>query len=149
LQRGQHNLPSLRMAGGWPINPMKPVNVRSSCSRFRRRGPSILSSRADIRSGPTTGSELFYNPGPQRIGVVRINTRPTLSFGEPFVFSTAGLQSKDPANNPRVWDIAPDGKQLIGVTDATESAASGEAATQQIEVVLNWFTDLKARVPVK
>jgi hypothetical protein len=79
--------------------------------------------------------------------VVRINTRPTFSFGEPFVFSTAGLQSKNPAGNPRVWDIAPDHKRLIGVVDATETASSGDAATLQINVVLNWFTDLKARVP--
>jgi len=95
------------------------------------------------------GSELFYNPGPLLIGVVRINTRPTFSFGEPSVFSTAGLQSKNPAGNPRVWDIAPDHKRLIGVTDATETATSSDAATLQINVVLNWFTDLRARVPVK
>ena len=93
------------------------------------------------------GGELFYNPAQQQIGVVRITTQPAFSLGEPVVFSTAGLQSKNPANNPRVWDIAPDRKRLIGVADATESATSGEAATQQIEVVLNWFTDLKARVP--
>jgi len=46
----------------------------------------------------------------------------------------------------RVWDIAPDHKRLIGVTDASDTATSGEAATLQIDVVLNWFTDLKARV---
>jgi hypothetical protein len=93
------------------------------------------------------GSELFYNPGPAQIGVIRINTRLTFSFGEPVTISTAGLQSKDPTRNSRVWDIAPDHKRVIGVTDATESAASGEAAAPQIEVVLNWFTDLRARVP--
>jgi hypothetical protein len=38
---------------------------------------------------------------------------------------------------------------LIGVAEVTESGAAGEAATPEIEVVLNWFTDLKARVPVK
>lgn len=92
------------------------------------------------------GSELFYNPAVGQIAVVPINTRPTFSFGEPTVFSIAGLLSRNPAQSPRVWDIAPDGKRLIGVADATESAGSGEA-TQQIEVVLNWFTDLKARVP--
>jgi len=95
------------------------------------------------------GSELFYNAGPNRIGVVRINTRPTFSFGEPFVFATAGLQSRNPQGNPRVWDIAPDHKRLIGVTDATEAATPGEVVNQQIDVVLNWFTDLRARVPIR
>jgi serine/threonine-protein kinase len=93
------------------------------------------------------GSDLFYNPRQQQIGVVRINTRSTFSFGEPVTFSTAGLQSKNPQGNPRVWDIAPDHKRLIGVTEATESATSGETAAQQIEVVLNWFTDLLTKVP--
>ena len=93
------------------------------------------------------GNELFYNPAQQQIAVVRIDTRATFSFGEPVIFATAGLQSRGP-NNPRVWDIAPDHKRLIGVTDATEATTSGEAALQ-IEVVLNWFTDLKARVPIK
>jgi serine/threonine-protein kinase len=90
------------------------------------------------------GRELFYNPAPQQIGVIGITTRPTFLFGEPFIFATAGLQSRAPQNSPRVWDIAPDRKRLIGVTDMESPA---EAATQQIEVVLNWFTDLRARVP--
>jgi Tol biopolymer transport system component len=95
------------------------------------------------------GSELFYNPGPQQIGVVRINNGPTFTFREPVTFSTAGLQGKNPQGNPRVMDIAPDHKRLIGVAEATESGASGEAVSQRIEVLLNWFTDLRARVPVK
>ena len=95
------------------------------------------------------GTELFYNPAQQQIGVVRISTRPTFSFGEPVVFSTAGLVSRNPGASARVWDIAPDHKRLIGVTDATETATSGDAATAEIDVVLNWFTDLRARVPVK
>jgi eukaryotic-like serine/threonine-protein kinase len=92
------------------------------------------------------GRELFYNPAPQQIGVVSITTRPTVSFGEPLIFSAAGLQSRNPGAEPRVWDIAPDRKRLIGVAEVTDSGTSGEAATQQIEVVLNWVTDLKARV---
>lgn len=90
------------------------------------------------------GRDLFYNPAPQQIGVVGITTRPTFSFGEPFIFPTAGLLSRAPQNSPRVWDVAPDRKRLIGVTDMESPA---EAATPQIEVVLNWLTDLKARIP--
>ena len=48
--------------------------------------------------------------------------------------------------NPRILDRG--AKRLLGVTDATGSAASGEAATQQqIEVIFNWFTDLRTKVP--
>jgi serine/threonine-protein kinase len=93
------------------------------------------------------GSELFFNPRAGQIGVVRINTRSTFSFGEPLYVPLAGLVSRNPQGNPRVWDIAPDRKRVIGVSEAIDSATPGEAANQQIEVVLNWFTDLRARVP--
>ena len=92
------------------------------------------------------GSELFYNAGQLLIGVVRINTRPAFSFAEPFVFATAGLVSRNPQGSARVWDVAPDHKRLIGVTDAVEATA-GEPAALRIDVVLNWFTDLLAKVP--
>jgi hypothetical protein len=91
------------------------------------------------------GSELYYNPAQQQIAVIRVTTEPPFSLGEPLVFSAGGLQSKNPANNPRVWDIAPDRKRLIGVAEATETTTSGDV-TQKIEVVLNWSTELRARV---
>ena len=91
------------------------------------------------------GTELFFNPRAGQIGVVRMNTRATFSFGEPLLFPLAGLVSRNPQGNARVWDIAPDRKRVIGVSESIDSATDGEA-TQQIEVVLNWFTDLRARV---
>jgi serine/threonine protein kinase len=58
---------------------------------------------------------------------------------------------KEPATDPRVWDITPDGKRIIGVIEATTDATSspGASAAPQIQVVLNWFSELKQRVPVK
>ena len=47
-------------------------------------------------------------------------------------------------------DITRDGKQFIGVVAAGQSAtASGTAAAPQIQVVLNWFEELRQRVPTK
>ena len=47
-------------------------------------------------------------------------------------------------------DITRDGKQFLGVVAAGQAAtASGAAAAPQIQVVLNWFEELKARVPTK
>ena len=43
--------------------------------------------------------------------------------------------------------LMPDGKQFTGVVDSGQ-AQSGPTATPQIQVVLNWFEELKQRVPV-
>ena len=46
-------------------------------------------------------------------------------------------------------DITRGGKPFLGVVAAGSAAASGAAAAPQIQVVLNWFEELKARVPTK
>jgi hypothetical protein len=45
-------------------------------------------------------------------------------------------------------DITLDGKRFLGVVIAGQTA-SGASAAPQIQVVLNWFEELKARVPTK
>jgi hypothetical protein len=48
---------------------------------------------------------------------------------------------------PRPYDITPDGKQFILMV-LRDPAESPDRTTQQINVVLNWFEELKQRVPV-
>jgi serine/threonine-protein kinase len=99
------------------------------------------------------GRALFFNPGPNRIESVAITTKPTFSFKQPVPLpgGLVGLRSRSPTF-PRVWDFTPDGKHIIGVTDAA-NAANAEQATSTatsaptIQVVLSWFEDLKQRVP--
>ncbi len=95
------------------------------------------------------GREIVYNPSAGAIGVVRITTVPTFSFGEPVLLpgGTSGLSSKNPFTDPRVWDFAPDGKRLLGVTLSANDALF--AGQPQIQVVLNWTEELKQRVAVK
>ena len=95
------------------------------------------------------GRQLFYNPAAGQIAVVGITTRP-FALGEPTRLpgGTSGLLSRNPASDPRVWDITGNGK-LIGATDADDTASSGTPAAPQIRVVLNWFEELKQRVPVR
>jgi serine/threonine-protein kinase len=94
------------------------------------------------------GRELYYNPAIGQLAVIGIKTRPSFLFREPLMFATSGLRSTNPGREVRPWDISPDGKQLIGVTAASESGTPADPALQ-IRVVLNWFTDLKERVHVK
>ena len=89
-------------------------------------------------------NELFFIPGPAQWRVVRW-TAPPFTFTPPVavprLFGIAGPAS------PRSFDFLPDGR-IIGVGSAVPSA-SGAASPTEIRVVLNWFEELKARVPVK
>jgi hypothetical protein len=46
----------------------------------------------------------------------------------------------------RPYDISRDGQRFLGLIDAAQVQADGTAAPQ-IQVVLNWFEELKAKVP--
>jgi hypothetical protein len=48
---------------------------------------------------------------------------------------------------PRNYDITPDGKRFLGVVDADQKA--GTPITPPIQIVINWFEELKRRVPVR
>jgi eukaryotic-like serine/threonine-protein kinase len=49
----------------------------------------------------------------------------------------------------RNYDITPDGKQFVVITPAGVSAESSPSSAQQINLVLNWFEELKRLVPAK
>jgi serine/threonine-protein kinase len=92
------------------------------------------------------GKELYYVPGPAQFVKISITTAPAFSFGNPVPLPSPLILGGP--QNARRYDITPDGKQLIGLV-ATGQTQTGTPAQQQIYVVLNWFTELQQRVPVK
>ena len=79
---------------------------------------------------------------------VGVETEPTFKPGNPkilfkgkYLFSTNGYI---------FWDISPDGKRfLLLKPNASAGAAPAEAGHRpKINIVLNWFEELKGRVPV-
>jgi eukaryotic-like serine/threonine-protein kinase len=70
------------------------------------------------------GQAIIFNPARGQLGIVSISTKPKLSFSEPVLMPGGlhGLNSKNPATDPRIWDIATDGKSILG----TIPAASGD-----------------------
>jgi Tol biopolymer transport system component len=91
------------------------------------------------------GKQLFFGPAQGRFVTAEISTQPTFTFGNPVSISRPLIELGP--NVQRPYDITPDGK-LLGVISAGGSdSASGVAS--RIEVVLNWFDELKQRVPVK
>jgi Tol biopolymer transport system component len=97
------------------------------------------------------GKELFYSTGGgagiSQFVAVSVTTRPSFTFGNPVPVPSGFLGRGQ--NAERNNDITRDGKRFLGVVAAGQSAASGAPAAPQIQVVLNWFEELKARVPTK
>jgi serine/threonine-protein kinase len=88
------------------------------------------------------GRELFYRSG-EKMMSVDIATQPSFSAGKPRVLFE-GRYSPAPGTTPN-YDVSPDGQRFLMIRP-TEQA---EAAATQINVVLNWFEELKRRVPTE
>ncbi len=91
------------------------------------------------------GKELFYVPDPSSFAVVTIATQPSFTFGDPVSVPRRFTESP---STERSIDITPDGKWFVAVSPAGMTA-SGTPAHEEIIIILNWFEELKARVPTK
>jgi Tol biopolymer transport system component len=90
-------------------------------------------------------NELVVNIGPQRSVAIAVATTPSVAFGRPTDFSRVGRIEGSPTTGRRNVDAMPDGEHVIGVV----SASGAEGFALQITVVLNWFDELRQRVPFK
>jgi eukaryotic-like serine/threonine-protein kinase len=89
------------------------------------------------------GKELFYVPRLGEFEAVSIVTQPTFAFGNA-VPVPRPFQPGSP--NVRTWyDVTPSGKFLGLIPPGQTNAFVRQ--NSQIQVVLNWFEELKARVP--
>jgi serine/threonine protein kinase/WD40 repeat protein len=88
------------------------------------------------------GSALAYVPGPGMFERVSVSTQPTFGFGNPE--SVPRSFQGGPPGTRRMYDMMPDGRILGAVTPGQ---MGGENTMAEILVVLNWFEELKARLP--
>ncbi len=94
------------------------------------------------------GKELFYSSltSGQLMGI-DISTDAALVFGNEQALGMRGFFI--PINLPtRSYDITPDGQRFLMVFPADQADSVAETADEQINIVLNWFEELKERVPV-
>ena len=90
------------------------------------------------------GRELFYR-GPRGMMVVPVlETESTFRAGDPSVLFETQYYF---ARSRRTYDLAPDGQRFLMVKEGAATDDSAAPAVQ-IHVVLNWFEELRARVPV-
>lgn len=95
-----------------------------------------------------SGTEIYYRRGDdlralsvERSGVELLVGAPTTLFSGPYLREEGGSNG-----GLAYYDISPTGDRFVMVEDAeSQDAAVGEPL--QLHVVLNWFEELRARVP--
>jgi eukaryotic-like serine/threonine-protein kinase len=81
-----------------------------------------------------SGRELFYRNG-DKMMAVDVDTGATFRVGTPkMLFEKSGA-----------YDVSPDGQRFLMVRPVSTSRTQ----TNEMDVVVNWFTELQQRVPVK
>ena len=127
---------------------------------YVRPFPNVSGGRFPISSGGGSrpvwsrdGGELFYMR-PQGTGVAIMSVRvragetwgadpPTTLFEGPYFYN----DTPNALGEMRTFDVSPDGQRFLLMKDVT-SETDAETPPSQINIVLNWFEELKARVPV-
>jgi Tol biopolymer transport system component len=79
------------------------------------------------------GREIFYRKD-KKVMRVAVATSPAFSASRPELLFEGEYQGE--------WDVAPDGQRFLMVKEE-----GAESAPKQINLVLNWFEELKARAP--
>ena len=128
-----------RTAGGVFVQPFPATGARYQIPRLDFDYHPLWSA---------DGKDLFYIPAAGRFAAVSVQMQPSFAFGNPVeaqaIAFTRGIRFSDVRN----YDITPAGK-FVALVDPREAGASGTPAAPEIQVVLNWFEELKQRVPTK
>jgi hypothetical protein len=113
------------------------VYIRPFSSRRKTR---VSSDGGQELAWAPDGRELFYRSG-DRMMAVDIVTRPTLKAGKPRLLFAGAFAKGGPW---RDYDVSPDGRRFLMLKPTKE-----DVPLTQLNVVLNWFEELKERVPTK
>jgi len=113
------------------------------------RGPKYMVPRALQNHHPLwspDGTELFYIPRQGAQYAIPVTTAPRFAFGAPKHVERAG-RIEGPALSRRNHDVLPDGSRFVGVVYGGQRTNFAALFSTRIHIVLNWFEDLKQRVP--
>jgi len=84
------------------------------------------------------GTELFYRSG-RRMMVVSVQTKPSFRAGRPGVLFEGSHRATNQPLGFQYYDISPDGERFLMIRS--------DQVPAQINVVVNWFEELKRLVP--
>ena len=119
---------------------------------YVRPFPEVNKGRWQVSTGSgnsplwsPNGRELFYLSS-DSVMAVAVQTEPSFSLGTPkalFRLTYAGVSS----TTGMPWDISPDGKRFLMMKEVESTGKPAAEAPRKINIVLNWFEELKQRVP--
>ena len=109
-----------------------PIQVPAANGDLERRRTEPVWNR--------NGRELFYRSG-DKMMAVEISTQPAFAADKPRMLFQAPYLSS-PVTFPN-YDVSPDGQRFLMLKPVEQA----QAAPTQINVVLNWFEELKRLVP--
>jgi Tol biopolymer transport system component len=97
---------------------------------------------SDVPVWSPDGKELFYfRLDSSRLMAVAVQTQPTFSFGQPRELPIAGIVQD---TGGRRYDVTSDGKRFLVILPPDQTAGKPRR-TQQVNVILNWFDELKGK----
>jgi hypothetical protein len=147
---GLQNEPTISPDGAWlayyegpPGGPFE-IRIRPFPALGRTVIP-VSPGQFPVFSG--NGSELYFFDG-EGIAAAAVAFEPGFRVDTPRrLFTMDGFL---PSVRGRSWDPAPDGTRFLMIRDPGSIVAtdSGDTAPQRVDVVLNWFEELKRRVPI-
>jgi serine/threonine-protein kinase len=118
---------------------------------YVRPFPEVQTGRWQISTAGGTrplwsrdGRELFYLETQGRLMSAAVENGPTFVHRTPRMVFEGGYAAP---NQGRTYDVSADSQRFVMIKNATGDAG-GDAAPPHINIVLNWFEELKARVPV-
>jgi hypothetical protein len=92
--------------------------------------------------------ELFYRSG-EAFMAVSVKTEPTFSWDTPKMMFQGTYSSPSIAPMVVNWDVSPDGGRFLLLKPLESGRTSAEGESHKINIVVNWFEELKQRVPSK
>ena len=116
------------------------VYVRPASGTGGKWQISTEGGQADVWN--PNGKELFYQNG-DKTYAVEIRTEPTFGAGTPRLLFE-GTYERQPGAGAN-YNVSPDGQRFLMI----KPGGTRDEGVNQINVVLNWFEELKAKVPVK
>ncbi len=75
---------------------------------------------------------------------VAVETDSTFKVGVPIQL----FRGKYFSSNGHMWDISPDGKRFLMIKEPASAESAGKGP-RKINIVVNWFEELKRRAPAK
>ena len=95
------------------------------------------------------GQELLFLSNENSVMAVAVETGPKFSHGTPkSLFRSSNVLVSLTSGTP--WDISPDGRRFLMLKPvASTGAAPAAIGPRQINIVLNWFEELRQKVPAK